>query len=406
MSVEVIFPMNLTKKVSTFFSYLVCLLAFSETSAQTLPNGAFDKTSFGPIEISCVSSALCFASYEDGRSFMYLTSPEDNDHFVGFWAEPDASQTCSAVHQFPNISTNAWGNVDIYVDFSGNSWSGLWGYCEEQPNREFVGARDQQATQENALIEGDLTLAERLVGSWLPTPDSGARRNDLYTFNPDSTYVISDGSSNAPPGTWDLTNAKLFLGGRPDPVPLEFIGSNIELAGVRYERDVFNDEDYTVRGILGGIEPGGVFMPNQQEGYAAPKVGDYALRYVVLGQAESFRPGASADAGMPVYVEFWNETEAIKEDEAGNGYRDDVVAFEATEYEVGPDSLIFHGYHPDWGDMYFSAQFDGRRVATQTSYELGSGPRPANADRPIIVGDMLVKGHIFRDVALFLAFLH
>jgi hypothetical protein len=109
---------------------------------------------------------------------------------------------------------------------------------------------------------------------------------------------------------------------------------------------------------------------------------------------------------VPVYVEFWNETEAIKEDEAGNGYRDDVVAFEATEYEVGPDSLIFHGYHPDWGDMYFSAQFDGRRVATQTSYELGSGHRPANADRPIIVGDMLVKGHVFRDVALFLAFLH
>jgi hypothetical protein len=169
---------------------------------------------------------------------------------------------------------------------------------------------------------------------------------------------------------------------------------------------VFNGEDYTVRGILGGIEPGGVFMPNQQEGDAAPKVGDYALRYVVLGQADSFRPGASADAGVPVYVEFWNETEAIKEDEAGNGYRDDVVAFEATEYEVGPDSLIFHGYHPDWGDMYFSAQFDGRRVATQTSYELGSGHRPANADRPIIVGDMLVKGHVFRDVALFLAFLH
>ena len=208
----------------------------------------------------------------------------------------------------------------------------------------------------------------------MPAPDSGARRNDLYTFNPDSTYVISDGSSNAHPGTWVLTNAKLFLDGRPDPVPLEFTGANIELAGIRHERYVFNGEDYTVRGILGGIEPGGVFMPNQQEGDAAPKVGDYALRYVVLGQADSFRPGASADAGVPVYVEFWNETEAIKQDEAGNGYRDDVVAFEATEYEVGPDLLIFHGYHPDWGDMYFSAQFDGRRVATQPAMHWGVVP--------------------------------
>jgi hypothetical protein len=107
MSLKVIFAMNLTKKVSTFVSSLVCLFAFSEASAQTLPNGTFDKTSFGPIEISCVSSSLCFASYEDGKSFMYLTSPDDNNQFFGFWAEPDASQTCSAVHQFPNISTNA-----------------------------------------------------------------------------------------------------------------------------------------------------------------------------------------------------------------------------------------------------------------------------------------------------------
>jgi hypothetical protein len=56
--------------------------------------------------------------------------------------------------------------------------------------------------------------------------------------------------------------------------------------------------------------------------------------------------------------------------------------------------------------MYFSAKFDGNRVAAQTSYELGGGPKPKNADRPVIVGDMLVKGHIFRDVELSLAFLH
>ena len=117
MSLKVIFAMNLTKKVSTFVSSLVCLFAFSEASAQTLPNGTFDKTSFGPIEISCVSSSLCFASYEDGKSFMYLTSPDDNNQFVGFWAEPDASQTCSAVHQFPNISTML-GAMSIFTSIS------------------------------------------------------------------------------------------------------------------------------------------------------------------------------------------------------------------------------------------------------------------------------------------------
>ncbi|HBN31671.1 MAG TPA: hypothetical protein DD416_10730, partial [Rhodobacteraceae bacterium] len=74
--------------------------------------------------------------------------------------------------------------------------------------------------------------------------------------------------------------------------------------------------------------------------------------------------------------------------------------------QVGPETILFHGFHPDWGDIYFSGRFDGRRVAKQTSYELGGGRKPKNADKPIIVGDMLVKGNIFRDVELYLAFLH
>jgi hypothetical protein len=387
-------------------TYLLCLFLFSTASAQTLPNGTYAKTNFGAINVSCVSAILCFATYEDGKSFMYLTSPRQNDRFTGYWAEPEASQTCPQAQNFPNIHTNAWGNVDITFDFSANSWTGFWGYCEEHPNREFDGARDPQSTQIEDGNATDLDLAERLLGSWLPTEDSGARRNDMFTFNPDSTFVISDGSSNSPEGYWILKNRQLFLDGQSDPVPLAFAAQNIFLAGNQFQRETLNDENYNVQGILGGIKPSGVFVPNWRVEGSAPKVGNYALRYIVLGLADSFRPDASSDAGTAVYVEFWNETETVKEDEAGNGYRDDIVAFEATGYEVGPNSLLFHGYHPDWGDLYFSAQFDGDRVAKQTSYELGGGARPANADKPIIVGDMLVKGHIFHDVELYLAFLH
>jgi hypothetical protein len=400
--------MNFIQKISASIACLVCFLAFSAASAQTLPNGTYAKTNFGAVDISCISPALCFGSYQSKTSFLYLSSSLDNNQFTGYWAEPDASQTCPVTHQFSNIRTNAWGSVIFTFDTSANNWTGLWAYCDEQPNREFNGARTQEVTQQNYVSDGnsdyDMSLAERLVGSWLPTEDSGARRNDMYTFNPDSTYVISDGSTNSPPGNWILKNAQLFLDGRQ--VPLDFMGEYIEFSGDMYERDVFNGEDYEVQNIIGNIEPAGVFVPNEQENSSVPKVGNYVLGYVILGQADSFRPGASAEAGVPVYVEFWNETETVKEDEAGNGYRDDIIAFEATGYEVGPDSLVFHGHHPDWGDMYFSAKFDGNRVAAQTSYELGGGPKPKNADRPVIVGDMLVKGHIFRDVELSLAFLH
>jgi hypothetical protein len=345
---------------------------------------------------------MCFSTYENGQSFLYLTSPGQNDHFIGYWAEADASRTCPATHQFPNIQTNAWGNVDINFDVSANSWTGFWGYCEDPPNKEFVGARNDQS----AANDVDIRTPDWLLGSWLPTEDSGARRNDLYTFNPDNTYVISDGAGMNATGTWIFRNDQLFFDGRPEPVAVTPLGYDLELDGIRHAREGLNGVDYDVVGILGGVDPAGVFLPDWRIEGSAPRVGDYALRYIVLGQADSFRPSATAEAGPAVYVEFWNETEAIKEDEAGNGYRNDTVAIEALRYEVGPNSLTFYGYHPDWGDMYFSAQFDGHRVAAQTSYELGGGPRPANADRPIIVGDLMVKGHIFRDVELYLAFLH
>ena len=398
--------MKLIRNFCAGLTYLMCLFIFSTASAQELPNGKYAKTDFGALEVSCIASDLCFATYEDGKSFLYLTSPGRDLNFTGYWAEKESSQPCSVAHQFPNIRTKAWGNANLSFDFSANSWTGFWGYCEEQTNRKFDGTRGQQAAQQDSEDDAALNLAEWLVGSWLPTEDSGARRFDMYTFNPDSTYVISDGSTNSPLGSWVLDNAQLFLDGRSEAVPLEFLGQEIKLAGIRHAREVLNGENYNVRGILGSIQPAGVFQPDWQKLGATPKVGDYALRFIILGPADSFRPGASANAGTPVYVEFWNETEPMKVDESGLGYRDDIVVFEASEYEVGPNSLIFRGYHPDWGDLYFSGQFDGNRVAKQTQAALGGGTKPADADKPIIVGDMLVRGHIFRDIELYLAFLH
>jgi hypothetical protein len=117
-------------------------------------------------------------------------------------------------------------------------------------------------------------------------------------------------------------------------------------------------------------------------------------------------PAASEGFEPAVYVEFWNESEEIKMDEAGNGYRVDQLRFEVTSYEVSSEKLSFRGYNEVLGDIFFSAQFDGPRVESQTNYGVAGGARPKNADEPILIGDIMVGGHIFYEVPFELAFLH
>jgi hypothetical protein len=93
-------------------------------------------------------------------------------------------------------------------------------------------------------------------------------------------------------------------------------------------------------------------------------------------------------------------------DEAGNGYRTDQLTFEVTSYEVNSEKLSFRGYNEVWGDIFFSAKFDGSRVENQTNYEVAGGVRPKNADEPILIGDVMVGGNIYYKVLFELNFLH
>ena len=391
--------MQLFLKISRGLSLLAVLCLALPASAQTLPNGTYSKSSFGPINLTCVSPVMCYASYENGKAFLYLTSPKQNGHFIGYWAEAKANKACSVVKQFPNIKTSAWGKVDFQFDPSGNSWTGVWGYCNDKAVKKFNGARGKSSNQASAATT-DKSLRLKLLGSWMPTADSNARRNDLYTFNPDGSNTISDGGGMNAAGAWKLVNGKLFLDGRP--VPLKFSGKNINLAGTMFERYVLNDEVYDKQSISGNFEPTGVYLSKGD----SPKIEDYALRYIILGPSQSFEPGGAAKVGPPVYVEFWNETEPVKEDESGNGYRNDKVVFEPQKFNVTAKSLSFFGVHPKWGELFFSAEFDGHRIAGLTSHALGGGPKPAHADKAVIRGSLMVKGHVFHDIELQLGFMH
>jgi hypothetical protein len=404
IKIRMLTAMQLYQNICRSFCLTAGLCFTSAASSQTLPNGTYAETNFGQIDLVCISPVLCYASYENDQSFLYLTSPEQDGRFVGYWAEADADRTCTVVNQFPNIQTNAWGTVDLQFDPSGNNWTGAWGYCDETAANKFDGARGAQSDQAPASVADDQSIKQKLLGSWLPSPDSGARRNDLYTFNPDGSYTIEDGSGGGATGSWNLANAELFLDN--NPVPLGFSGGEIELAGTRFEPYALNDEDFKQQSFNGNFEPSGVYLQIQTSDGASPKIGDYALRYIILGPSESFEPGGSARSGPPVYVEFWNETEPVKEDEAGNGYRDDIVVFEPQFFEVTAEALSFYGVHPKWGELYFSAEFDGYRIEELTNYALGGGPKPADADQAVIRGDLMVKGHVIRDINLHLGFMH
>jgi hypothetical protein len=246
----------------------------------------------------------------------------------------------------------------------------------------------------------------------LPAPESDARRNDMYTFNPDGTFVVSDGSSNSPIGRWTLNSAaQMIMDGRVnEPVSIEIVGQDIKMGDVQYTQESFNGQSYGSQSVLGDVQTEGVFQPKWPSDGATPMVGDYELSFMVLDSVDSFRPSTADPSSKPIYVEFWNVTEPTKTDADGREVREDIVGFWPTDYEVGPGSLSFHGYHPQWGHIYFDGRFDSTRVQIQYQYERMGGTgsdsnKPAKADEPLILGDLLVKGHIFRDVALYIGWL-
>ncbi len=140
------------------------LLFVTGASAQTLPNGTFHETSWGAMELSCISSDLCFASYENGKSFLYFSSPGGDGKYYGYWAESGSSEPCDSDLQFPNIRTNAWGKLDLSFDYDGDYWSGLWGYCSAEPTREFSGERGGMLQTRSTQAEIKAAAAAHLLG--------------------------------------------------------------------------------------------------------------------------------------------------------------------------------------------------------------------------------------------------
>jgi len=381
------FPSPFTAQLSNCFGEameeLRAIPQVASAPPQSGPTGLYSDTDFGPINFFCESAVRCRGTYEDGQSFLFLESHGPNGDFRGIWAEPQASRSCHYSKELLNISTAFWGHVQIQFDAEAEAWTGSWGYCDDPPAAIFNGNRGQASSQPPKPVGGDASTIGRFLGSWLPTPGSDARRNDMYTFNPDGTRAISDGSGMNLEDTWAFTDGRLTIDNRP--VDLSLAGDTLILSGAEMERATLWGEEYAGRHVDPGVDSYGVFAPRE-----AIKVGAYTLNLILLGSSEEFQEHAKDPAALlsPILVEFWNEAAPLKMAENGNAYRDDTVRFEPDVYEITAERLKFYGQHPRWGEIFFNGRFEGA------------------ASDIAMTGDLMVKGFLFRDVGFARESLH
>jgi len=221
--------MNLYQKLCRSAVQVLIFFFATGASAQTLPNGTFVKTDWGAMELSCISSDLCFASYENGTSFLYFSSPGGDGKYYGYWAEAESSEPCAVNLQFPNIRTNAWGTLDLSFDYDGNYWSGRWGYCNAQPTRAFAGERGGTLQTRSTQAEVKAAAAGYLLGMPYGETTADVMENivsvsfgtDTLCSGPDNwtveVYVRATADSDGIIGSMviDDTDATLVCAGLP-----------------------------------------------------------------------------------------------------------------------------------------------------------------------------------------------
>ena len=149
-------------KCCTGALFYFCYRSFSpDIAKRDFPR---DKLGRDGTQLYQFRSLLCFASYEHGTSFLYFSSPGGDGKYYGYWAEAESSELCASDLKFPNITTNAWGTLDISFDYDGNYWSGLWGYCNAQPTKAFAGERGGTLQTRSTQAEIKAAAAAHLLG--------------------------------------------------------------------------------------------------------------------------------------------------------------------------------------------------------------------------------------------------
>ena len=114
----------------------IAIVAIAAPAAAEKPSGTYTKGTNAPMSFICPAYDDCTGYYEGNRSWVRLKG-SPSGLFVGLWIEPFTIRTCdTTVEKSPH-----WGRVVLKFGETACSWTGKWGYCDDEPSHEWVGSR-------------------------------------------------------------------------------------------------------------------------------------------------------------------------------------------------------------------------------------------------------------------------
>lgn len=127
-----------------------CVLGMISSSANAqetdrLPNGRYSLGARSPVTFYCdvlpentvPENDECVGHFDGWSSIVYLTDYRGGGTFTGYWVMTVSSQDCGREIG----GSRYWGTVAFTFDDDRESWTGLWGYCEETPRLTWNGQR-------------------------------------------------------------------------------------------------------------------------------------------------------------------------------------------------------------------------------------------------------------------------
>lgn len=117
----------------------------ADAQVDHLPSGRYSLGTLSPVTFYCSelpegadpANERCVGYYDGWASAVYLSDYLGGNVFAGHWVMTVSSQNCG----YDIGGSPYWGRVEFTFAEDGNSWTGLWGFCEETPTRVWDGRR-------------------------------------------------------------------------------------------------------------------------------------------------------------------------------------------------------------------------------------------------------------------------
>lgn len=124
-------------------AFLVAVPATADTD--NLPNGRYALGTNSPVTFMCSATPDgtmtvnpdCLGYYDGWVSVIYLADTDGAGLFTGYWVTSVSGRSCDREIE----GSPYWGRVRFQFDATADSWTGLWGFCDDPPDRIWDGWR-------------------------------------------------------------------------------------------------------------------------------------------------------------------------------------------------------------------------------------------------------------------------